>query len=240
MINTFEHIAICDATLQHHHVDLWEYPLAIEYPEAKGFLDDDERLRAKRYHFSRHQRRFTLARAGLRLILAHYLNCLPNALAFTYTTHGKPELKHTPLHFNLSHSKDLALLAVASQHPLGADVEYVSVRPYDGLSRMMFSKKEQLALFQAPSMAKPWLFFHIWAQKEAFIKASGLGLSYPTQTFDVPTLSSVDTILYDERHRTSWRMLSFMPNIACHAALCCHPSTERIRYVKLTDMSELL
>ena len=196
-------------------------------------------MRANRFHFARHQRRFTAARAGLRLILARYLQQSPTELTFTYNKHGKPELLNTSLQFNLSHSGDSALLAVGNHFPLGIDLEFFSERPYEGIGNHLFSTRENQALRQVAPHLKPLVFFHIWAQKEAFIKATGLGLAYPTQQFDVAIFPGEEEPIADILHEKTWQMISFMPEVACSAALCCHPLVNDMRYLKLDGFANL-
>lgn len=147
---------------------------------------------------------------------------------------GKPALTNDlELQFNLSHSGDSALLAVGQHYPLGIDLEYFSDRPYIGIGNTLFSIEENKALNQAHPAIEPLVFFNIWAQKEAFIKASGMGLSYPTQEFTVPILSTKPEIITDALHHCTWKMQSFMPEISCCAALCFGPFVEDIRYLPL-------
>jgi 4'-phosphopantetheinyl transferase len=96
-----------------------------------------------------------------------------------------------------------------------------------------------LAFNQVPRLLQPLAFFHIWSQKEALIKACGLGLTYPTQQFSVPILPSTNQEIIDTLHKTTWQMISFMPEIACSAALCYHSAINQIRYLKLTEAQEL-
>jgi len=198
---------------------------------SQKLLSPDEFTRANRFHFPRHRRRFTLARSLMRLILAHYLDSSPDALTFSYNKQGKPELLNLPLSFNLSHSGDYAVLAVGKHHPMGIDLEFFSARPYKGIARTAFSPQENQALNLLPATIQPFAFFQTWSQKEAFIKACGLGLSYPTQQFSVPILGANNTLIYDEIHQISWRMLSFMPHPACSAALCYHPQIKTLQWI---------
>lgn len=225
-----------DFTLATQRIDLWQYPLETLWPSAESLLNSEELHRAQRYYFARHRRRFTIARALLRLILARYLQLSPHDLEFTTNEYGKPALLHTSqIQFNLSHSRDLALLAIGQQYPLGVDLEFFSGRPFQGISHMMFSPQEIQAYAAIRPSMRSLAFFHVWAQKEAFIKACGMGLSYPTQTFDVPVSFSENCDIVDVRHAVSWRMRSFMPKMACYAALCHHPVIQTVRYRALTE-----
>ena len=240
MKNTFKALPPDNCVLKATRVDIWQYSLRTEFEGAHSLLSEDELARAKRYHFARHQRRFTVARATLRLILARYVNAEPSELVFTYNQYGKPELLNaTNIQFNLSHSGEHAILAIGKKYTLGIDIEFFSERPYEGIGKQLFSPREILALSQISPSLKPLIFFHIWAQKEAFIKACGLGLSYPTQQFDVPIFPQTNQQIEDNVHKKTWHMTSFMPEVACCAALCHHPLVEDIRYLNLGEPKSL-
>jgi biotin-[acetyl-CoA-carboxylase] ligase BirA-like protein len=241
MNDSFTPLEPSNFTLNDACIDIWCFPLSIEFPGAHKLLSDDENIRAKRFHFPRHQRRFTVARAVLRLILSRYLNVAPASLIFTTNKYGKPLLVNDPSwHFNISHSGEMALLAVSKHHPMGIDLEYFSKRPYEGIAKSLFSPKEIQALEQAPRHIKPLVFFHTWSQKESFIKACGMGLSYPTQQFDVPILNHDNQRILDKLNGDLWHITSFMPEVACSGALCYHPSIKDIRYAKLGDLTSLI
>jgi 4'-phosphopantetheinyl transferase len=240
MNNIFKKLHPTNCIIQDSRIDIWEYPLHTEFIEARSLLNEAELARADRYHFAHHQRRFTVARAVLRLILARYLQLPPSELVFTYNKHGKPELLDSVLQFNLSHSGDTALLAIGQTYPLGIDLEFFSARSYEGIGSHLFSINENKALSQVSNKLKPLVFFNIWAQKEALIKACGLGLSYPTKQFDVPILPGESVEIIDSLHEKTWQMISFMPQMACSAALCHHPLIKNIHYLKVEKLTSLL
>lgn len=237
MIFTNQPSILNDCNLQSNRVDIWQYPLDAEYPQAQFLLSPDELIRANRFHFQKHRRRFTMAHSILRLILSRYSQIPPLELNFIAGPQGKPSLSnYLELEFNLSHSGDTALLAVGHHYPLGVDLEYFSDRPFLGIGETLFSKEENLALSNIHPSLQPFVFFNIWSQKEAFIKASGLGLSYPTQDFTVPILSSKPELVPDALHGRSWKIQSFMPKISCCAALCYEAVVEDIRYCSLNNI----
>lgn len=241
MKNSFKILNPIDCSLQPTRIDIWQYPLHVEFPQAIGLLNQEELTRAQRYYFERHQRRFTVARAVMRLILARYSGMLARELTFSQNQYGKPILDNMPLlQFNLSHSQDMALLAIGSTYPLGIDLEFFAARPYEGIGNHMFSERENIALQNMPTALKPIVFFHIWAQKEALIKACGLGLSYPTQQFDVPATPSTNQSVFDSLHNQTWQMISFQPRVTCSAALCYNPRVVDIRYLAINDVCVLL
>ena len=147
-------------------------------------LDEGERARAGRFRFARDRRRFVVRRATLRGLLAAHIGGRPAALRFEENGFGKPRLPGGP-HFSASHSGDRMMLAIADAE-VGADLEGVDPdlawRPLaDGL----FAATERAALAALPEAAAHTAFFHCWARKEAFVKALGLGLSYPLDAFAV-------------------------------------------------------
>lgn len=150
-------------------------------------LSEDESARASAYYFERDRRRFTVARAGLRLLLGHYTNQDPCDVVFDYNPQGKPSVRgDTALQFNVSHSHERAVYAVGLGMTLGVDLEYM--RPIDdlnSLARSTFSRREITAFDAVPHSLKPQAFFNCWTRKEAYIKALGEGLSHALDSFDV-------------------------------------------------------
>lgn len=220
-----------NCTLNDSRIDLWQFSLEEELSGAWNILNADERSRTNRFYFNHHKRRFSTARATIRIILGRYLNSAPERIEFTYSEHGKPEVQNSQkLQFNLSHSGDLAILAVGKGYPMGVDLEQFSARPFDGIANNLFSPSELEEFRKIPKALKPAVFFHVWAQKEAFIKASGLGLAYPTQEFTVPTKIPTKQLVDDPLHNVTWQLRSFMPEIAFSGALCYHPKVREIRH----------
>lgn len=241
MKHTFKSLNINHCQLNNSQIDIWQFALHTEFSEAQTILTPQEIARANRFYFAHHRRRFIIARATMRLILARYLDIIPHQLTFKENTYGKPELPDlSAIQFNISHSGDLALLAVGCTTPLGIDLEFFSGRPYTGIANNMFSITENQSLNNITPSLKPLTFFHIWSQKEALIKACGLGLSYPTQSFDVPIQHSSNSIVKDTLHNIDWMMQSFMPAIGCSAALCYHPAIKNIYYHTIENIEHLV
>ena len=122
-----------------------------------------------------------------------YLGSKPSALRFQVNAYGKPEIDAVnckdAVHFNLSHSGTLALVAVTRSRDIGVDIE--EVRPDlagPSTARRYFSESEVAALSGLPARAQQAAFFRCWTRKEAFIKGKGIGLSMPLDRFDVSLL----------------------------------------------------
>jgi 4'-phosphopantetheinyl transferase len=160
-----------------------------DLPEAslRLLLSADERARGGRFHFERDRRRFVNARGLLRALLGRYLDVDPARLLFGYGPRGKPFLAaRGELRFNVSHSSGLALLAFARGLELGVDVERERPLPEsEDIASRYFSAREGAELRGLRVEERGAAFFRCWTRKEAFIKATGDGLSRPLDEFDV-------------------------------------------------------
>lgn len=168
---------------------LWRVSLDRE-PSAEelGCLSREELERAGRFVFERDRRRYLAAHCALREILGLSLHCPPGALRFETGPQGKPALVAPPrgCSFNLSHSEDLALVAVARHGELGVDVELLREIPdLQPLAERHFTARELRELHRAPpGRARQLAFLHGWTRKEACLKALGAGLSLETSGFE--------------------------------------------------------
>jgi 4'-phosphopantetheinyl transferase len=153
-------------------------------------LSADERERASRFRFETDRTRFVVGRGTLRSILGHYLGIAPDCLQFGYGPQGKPYLHEGPdratIQFNLAHSHQLAVFAFARMREVGIDLEHM--RPVPRLQQIVasfFSAQENTTLSELPPSQQQEAFYLCWVSKEAYLKASGLGLAQPLQQFDV-------------------------------------------------------
>jgi 4'-phosphopantetheinyl transferase len=149
-------------------------------------LSGEERVRAARLRTTELRLRFIVAHGAVRSILGSYLNVGPEQVTFEVTRLGKPSIAGSHLTFNLSHSDGLALCAVAQGGHLGIDVE--RIRPLldaDGIAKRYFAPKEASAYAACPETERSAVFFSTWTRKEAFLKATGLGLQRPLDSFEV-------------------------------------------------------
>jgi 4'-phosphopantetheinyl transferase len=160
-------------------VEVWQAALA-QPPELVGklqsMLSDDERERASRLAAAP---RWVVARAALRIVLAGHLGLHPRDVEFAVGPHGKPELDGSALRFNLSHSGDLALIALAENVEVGIDVERTSRRS-KAVERTL-TAGERATLDETDRHTG---LLRIWCRKEALAKALGGGLGWAPETFD--------------------------------------------------------
>jgi len=216
--------------LAHQTLHVWR--IALDRPESEiarlaDCLSDDERGRAARFLREVHRRRFTAAHAALRKILGGYLKVAPRQVALATRSGGKPELiaaTHAPpLRFNLSHSSELALLAVALGREVGVDVE----RARDGIDM-----ENIVSRFFAPGEQATWRrltaderlagFFRCWTRKEAYMKAHGVGLSLGLDRFEVSLAPGEPARLLrselPDGSTSRWRMFDLTPGEGYFAA----------------------
>jgi len=155
-----------------------------------ALLSQDEYQRAARYHLPIHRDRFIAGRGILRKIISAYLSIPPAELQFTYNEYGKPAVSDDQndraLNFNLSHSAELALYAVTRGRAVGIDIEYIR-EDFATLeiAEHFFSKDEVQSLKAAPTSQRAEAFFNCWSRKESYIKAIGMGVSFPLDGFTV-------------------------------------------------------
>ena len=197
-------------------VHVWTVSLSAERAalgEFSKILTTDERARADRFRTPQLQRRFIIARALLRRLLSNYLRVDASAVQLGYGEHGKPYVASASgLCFNLSHAEDVAMYAFAWRRDVGIDIE-VMARDVDieGVARQAFSPVECEALAALSPEARSAAFVRIWTRKEAYVKARGDGLGYPTRTFSVSHLGGGDDALLadecDAEAQSGWRLL---------------------------------
>ncbi len=153
-------------------------------------LAPDEQAKAVRFVFDRDRQAYIESRGILRNLIASYVGLAPETLQFIYNKQGKPSLTFDCggdwLNFNVTHSGQLALFAFRLCGDVGIDVEFVrEVVDINQVAASTFSPAENLAWQTVPTAQRSEAFFNCWTRKEAFIKAVGLGLSYPLANFDV-------------------------------------------------------
>lgn len=228
-------------------VDVWRVHLSSTTPNETS-LSAEERQRAARFHFDSDRDRFIVAHAGLRDVLSRYLQCEPSELNFSVNEFGKPSLTRSndfsrsttevvttmEIEFNLSHSGDFALIAIARGRNVGVDVELIREDiELENLARRNFSQRENQELMTLPVEQQTLGFFNCWTRKEAYIKAQGLGLSLPLDSFDVSLAPNEPAILRatrpDAKEASRWSLHSLNVESDYAAALAVEGNALEIR-----------
>jgi 4'-phosphopantetheinyl transferase len=173
---------------------LWCAPLGVGTATLTAFretlLSARECAQADRYVFAADRDQYVAAQGILRMVLASYLERPAGRIVFCRGEHGKPALAGEDgdgaLHFNLSHSHNVALIAVGRGREVGVDVEAVRAdRDHARLAKRYFAPSEIDALNALPPTGRAEAFFSAWTLKEAFMKATGDGLSFGLGNFEV-------------------------------------------------------
>lgn len=168
-------------------VDVWRVRLDEKKGSGDGgknsILSEDERRRAGRFHDPVDAARFASGRAALREVLASYTGRGAAEIAIEQGGNGKPRLADPQLgwlNFNVSHSRDVALIAVVAQRRVGIDVEAVAVEiDWPALVETVLSPDERAEWNRLNSRERTAAFFAAWVFKEAYVKAIGEGLVRP-------------------------------------------------------------
>ena len=166
-------------------------------------LSREEHERAARFHFEKDRQHFKAARSALRIILGRYLNLPPESLEFAQTEYGKPfltNLEAAGVLFNLSHSGEVAVIAVAREREVGVDVEFMRADfATNEVAEHFFSMAEIYTLSGLEPHLRTQAFFNCWTRKEAYVKARGEGLSMPLDVFDVSLAPDVPAAMLNNR-----------------------------------------
>jgi 4'-phosphopantetheinyl transferase len=160
-------------------VDLRQ-PAAWVAEAAAVLLEPDERERPAS-ETPEASRRSRVTRAALRIALSRWCACSPSALGLIRGTHGKPTLTNTPVgpvHFNVSRSGDCCVIAVTGIGPIGVDVERVVAFPeLEAIAGSRFGPPEAAAILRLRGERRLRAFYNCWTRKEAYLKATGVGLT---------------------------------------------------------------
>ena len=156
-------------------------------------------------------------------LLAAY--CGVDAVTLAHDAHGKPLLpvqKHggQTLHFNLAHSGERLLLAIAHAD-VGVDLEHArTVKRRDALLARCFTGREQAAIRAAADPDDALL--RAWTAKEALVKAIGRGIAYGLKRVELaldgeaPQLETLDG---PAAPASAWTLATFVPEAGYRAAL---------------------
>ncbi len=201
-------------------------------------LSQEDLARLGRYTNLAARSMFSASRGGLRQLLGEMLAEPAPAIRIASHEHGKPYLPDFPeLHFNISHSRTLALIAIA-RHPVGVDVEYLH-RSVDFASilRRFFSPSEQADWEKYPVPSPVEAFFRGWTRKEAILKATGegiAGLGHTIVSFQPGREAALIERMQDPAEADRWRFNDFCPAPGYQAAVAMLASSLQLEIKNFT------
>lgn len=196
-------------------VHIWYLDLNLYLDKLEKFktiLSQEELTKAFKFKFEKHQNRFIITRANLRLILSKYINIKPENIEFIYSEKGKPSLaqnyNNVGIEFNLSHSGELALYAVTKDKKIGIDVEKIRTNcDVESIAKRFFCESEYQFISRLPEKEKEKAFYQLWTGKEAYLKATGEGLGGGLDTIELDLESKeikIAKIKGEEKNVNNW------------------------------------
>jgi 4'-phosphopantetheinyl transferase len=235
-------------TLDHRTIHVWRMRLdatPATVAAIEQILSPDEVIRATRFRFDHLQRRYVLARGALRILLAQYLQVAARRIEFDYGEKGKPRVAAGGIHFNLSRSGSNILLAFSRQYEVGIDIEeFRPVPDLQGMADRFFCAEEAAELRSLPDDERERSFLVCWTRKEAYIKALGVGLSAPLDSFRI-TLRRGEPVRFihfaggaNQDHK--WMLHDLGMHLCYAAALAYRAVPQNVKVGPLIDSEQLM
>jgi len=235
--------------LSESSIHIWSFPTRAPPPVVASFeqvLVPEERDRAFRFRFHHLCASFVIARGALRYLLGRYLDCDPAKVSLVYGLKGKPAVEsRSSLQFNMTHSGDLAVIALTVGREIGVDLE--QIRPLADMQQIanhFFCPEEASEVMSAPQTERERAFFLCWTRKEAYIKATGDGLSAPLGSFRVTVNSDIPPrfvhIQHNENEAGAWMLHDLQVAVGYAAALAYRDQPRSLRLFSVTDPAEFI
>jgi 4'-phosphopantetheinyl transferase len=158
---------------------------ASQLEACRSILSHDEVRRYGRFRFEQDRHRFLVSHAFVRNVLSRYIGLAPHEWVFSHSAHGKPEISNpgiASLRFNLTHTPGLVACVVNLNGECGIDAEKITERHAPiAVAKRMFSNQEYLQHESLAGRAQLEYFFERWTLREAYVKARGIGIHFPTR-----------------------------------------------------------
>jgi 4'-phosphopantetheinyl transferase len=241
--------AVSSFELSENTVYIWSFPTKASPHVVATFervLIPEERDRAFRFRFHHLYASFVIAHGALRHLLGRYLNCDPAKVPLVYSLKGKPAVEPpSSLQFNMTHSGDLAVIALTLRREIGVDVE--QIRPLPDMQQIadsFFCPEEASEVMSFPQTERERAFFLCWTRKEAYIKATGDGLSAPLDSFRVTIHPDSPArflhVQHDETEAQAWTLHDLQVAVGYAAALAYRDQPRSLRLSSVADPDEFL
>ncbi|HEY9879673.1 MAG TPA: 4'-phosphopantetheinyl transferase superfamily protein [Leptolyngbyaceae cyanobacterium] len=228
------------------HIHIWQFYL----PQVREHLDgwvaclcQQERARMARFVFERDRIKYGLSRGGLRQLLARYMEQDPASLTFEYEAKGKPHLcvdgQRSSLQFNLSHSGDWVVYGVSCDRALGIDVEQVRpLRNLNNLAEHCLTPAECQDFSQVPAAQAQSKFFEYWTSKEAYLKATGQGLTHAMSNVQTDLVAAQILLEpHDPNFGPTWHLYRWIPDVGYAAALAYSGTPCKLQHLDYGSLS---
>ena len=185
---------------------MWIVELAgINVEGCESTLSHEEIAAAQRLVSDSLRGRFLARRLALRSVAGSLLEEDPAAIEFEYSVNGAPRISRprSPLRFSVSTSGGLALIAATRGPRVGVDVEIprgsVDV---DAITKRFLHVRERETIMATERSGRRKAFYTCWTAKEAYVKALGLGLARPMDSYAVEARPDRPPALIEDRSGT--------------------------------------
>jgi len=217
--------------LTEHMADVWRVNInlaLVRLADFKMTLRANEIARANRYVQPKDSNRFIVSRGALRHILGMYLSRPPASIELGEGTNKKPRILQptdTGIYYNVSHSGDWILIAVARSE-IGVDIEFMNpVFDFKDVMPDIFIPGEVAFVNELNPVER---FFTLWTRKEALVKATGRGLD--ENFMSIPALEGEHLIEGDAPPVGDWQVTSFDLEQNHIASLACNLAIDETRF----------
>lgn len=171
---------------------------------------------------SKHNKNQIISNCLKRRVLSQYLDlkCNDNLLSFSFTKYGKPFMDLFDIYFNISHSKNIIIMAVSSLFEIGIDIEYLDKDFFDSIQSneldYIFTSSERSQLYSS-SINSIKKFFDFWTIKESYLKCLGVGLV--DNLYKVEVNSTYKTVKLLDFPRLAYLPLEINSNFSSHITI---------------------
>ncbi len=168
-----------------YRIDLSTFKLLMARDSLYSLLSQEERERAIRISHTKVRERFITGRVMVRILLAQHLQIPEKAIKIKYSSHGKPyQCNKSRVFFNLSHAGNQFVVAVSYNAEVGVDIEiHKDRKSIEGMASEVLSSKELDVFKKLDHFSRQCYFYRQWTLKEASLKAEGIGLTLPINSF---------------------------------------------------------
>ncbi len=226
--------------VERNHLVIWRLQLDYQSGELnqyKSLLSSSELIKSEKFHFDKDRNRFIISHGVLRKILSTYTGLRPEEIKISENRYGKPFVQpgtaDNDIRFNISHSHRGVLLAFSSGIELGVDLEFQrSDFPTLDIVKRFFSEREIADFLSVAVSDRVQAFYNCWTRKEAYIKARGMGLSIPLESFDVSLIPGQPAELRkapDDGIAGEWRVMDLNVWGGYSGAICIEKEVVSIK-----------
>ena len=170
-------------------------------------------------------------------ILSYYLQRDISRIEINYTEFGKPFIPQSEFKFNVSNSFNYLLVGISQNNEIGVDIEKIRNNiDYTKLVTRYFTENEKKAFNNFNEKIRKEIFFEWWTIKESLIKATGLGMHLPLNSFEVPLNADEPVIqikYHSIQHRYHYRKLLLSDDLK--SSICLTKAVNKIKFYTFHD-----